>query len=295
MISNPRTTRRLLMTTCLLVVVLQAALPEPSPIQNVDIGIFIKLSRDDFQALDAKKGYEAALLRDVASKQVSDPLGMTLASMCFELLSTPGAWKGQAGSGKEIVLRGSSRDFQPVPYSGDFPDIVSAFYTFDGKELSILPFHLKKESASATILSGVSGGISDLEDLTAAISRDFQESLLGRPLSEEELQPTSLPGNPAAPPTTFKFSTQLEWGEKNLFRSESVKFSSALSRFVASISLSALSAGTYFLYSEAYSRSATDIGKVYASGGAAIVFLAASAAFAVESIIRLSRLLKFSR
>ncbi len=273
---------------------LQAAEAQPKAVRFVDVGRFIQLSGSGFQGLASNEPYSLASLQAAASSEDGNPLGMTLAAMCFEELSAPGSWKSAGGSADVLSIRGSILDFQPVDYTEEHSDIVSAFYSFDGTTVRIKPFHLRKDAQTALPLAEVSGGVSDLGALVASIAGSFKESLLERPLSEAELQPQVLTTGTAIPPATFTQSSRLEWDDKGNFQTESKKFSSALSRFVASISLSALSAGTYFLYSEAYSRSAVDIGKVYASGGAAVVFVAASAAFAVESIIRLARLLRYT-
>jgi len=283
------------MACFLLAGVLQVAEAQPKAVRYVDIGRFIQLSVSGFQGLASNEAYSLTSLQAAASSGPGIPLGMTLAAMCYEELSAPGSWKSAGGSPEGFSIRGSVQDFQPVDYTEEHSDIVSAFYSFDGTTVRIRPFHLGKDAQTALPLAEVSGGVSDLGALVATIARSFKESLLGRTLSEAEQQPPLVTAGTVVPPATFKQSSRLEWDDRGNFQTESKKFSSALSRFVVSLSLSALSAGTYFLYSEAYSRSAVDIGKVYASGGAAVVFVAASAAFAVESIIRLARLLRYTR
>ncbi len=274
---------------------LRFAAAQPQAIRHVDVGRFIQLSGTAFQALASNEAYDLASLQAAVAAQAGNPLDMTLANMCFEQLSAPGVWKSAGGSPDGFSIRGSIQDFQPVEYPDNHSDIVSAYYAFDGKVLRIKPFHLRKAAQTALPLAEVSGGVADLGTLVDSMVKSFIESILERPLSNTELQTPVATASPVFPPATFKNSPKLDWGEKDSFQTQSKKFSSALSRFVASISLSVLSAGIYFQYSEAYSRSAADVGKVYVSGSAAVVFVAASVAFAVESIISLARLLRTTR
>ncbi len=87
----------------------------------------------------------------------------------------------------------------------------------------------------------------------------------------------------------------LEWKEESAFRSAGKKYQSALGRFIVSLPLSLIAAGTFYSFWEAYSRSAAAEGALYGSGAAAAVSIALSAGFIIETGFRLAEVLRVSR
>ena len=93
----------------------------------------------------------------------------------------------------------------------------------------------------------------------------------------------------------FSAAETLSWGEKFRFLESEKKFSAALGRFVISIPISALAIGGYFSYSEAYSRSAVTSDALSLSGAGALISISISAAFIVDSALKLMDVLRASR
>ena len=87
----------------------------------------------------------------------------------------------------------------------------------------------------------------------------------------------------------------LIWKDMPEFKKKELDFHSALGRLVLSIPFSAISAGTFLLYSEAYSRSAASSGEYYASGAAMALCVSVSAGFIIDTAIRLVQVLRVSR
>ena len=293
--SNRFSPGRLLILALSLLAFSGIAFSETAESRKVGIGQFVRLSIEDFDAFDFDKADLALLQQKAESQSLDDPLGMTLARMSFERLARPASWKSKGDASSEIVISGSILDFVPEEFGKNPGEIVAAFYFYDGAKIRLMPFITQKDSTALRMLPSLAGEIEKLDDLVSSMVLEFQEGLLNRPLAPEEI--TAVAENKVAPklPQSFALSSQLDWKHDKEFKDASRAFYGALGRFVAGVSLSALSAGTYFLYSEAYSRSAASVGAVYASGGAAIACIAASAVFAVQSIVGLSRLLSFSR
>ncbi|PKL06838.1 MAG: hypothetical protein CVV53_02195 [Spirochaetae bacterium HGW-Spirochaetae-9] len=93
----------------------------------------------------------------------------------------------------------------------------------------------------------------------------------------------------------FSADETLRWEEKSRFIEAERKFSAALGRFIISVPLSALALGSYFSYSEAFSRSAVSIDALSWSGAGAIISVSLSAAFIVDSALKLMDVLRASR
>lgn len=109
------------------------------------------------------------------------------------------------------------------------------------------------------------------------------------------LEPLGAEGVADSGVSIFSAAETLRWGEKSRFIEAERKFSAALGRFVISIPLSALALGGYFSFSEAYSRSAVSPQALSWSGAGAIVSISLSAAFIVDSALRLVNVLRASR
>lgn len=261
--------------------------------RNVGVGRFLKLSSTDFRAVDSSKADLVTLKSYYDLPLREDPLGTTLARMSFERLALNAPWKKTGDPNTEIAVIGSALDFIPEEFNATKADIVAAFYTYDGSQILLKPFIV--DSAGFRMLSELSGTMVNLDEAVAAMVQEFQEGLLNRRLEPGESSVLDNPPSSPQAPDSLKASSRLEWKNAPSFNDASHRFTGALGRFVAGISLSALSAGTFFLYSEAYSRNVAGIASVYASGGAAIACIAASAVFAVQSIIDLSNLLRYSR
>lgn len=269
-----------------------AELPAP---RKVGVGSFVRLSTEDFDALVPEKADLALLEQKIEAASLDDSLGMSLARMSFERLAQPAPWKSKGEASPEIAISGSFLDFVPEEY-GKFPgEIVAAFYSYDGAKIRLLPFILQKDSTALRMLPSLTGAIDGMDNLVSALVLGFQEGLLDRKMAPGENAAVADNRLAQKPPESFALSSRLDWKHDKEFKDASSAFYGALGRFVAGVSFSALSAGTYFLYSEAYSRSAASIGSVYATGGLAVACVAASAFFAVQSVLGLSRLLSFSR
>lgn len=292
---NPAAAGSFLILALSLLALSGVAHAETQASRKVGVGVFIKLSEEDFKAFDPGKADLAWLKKEAESQGANDPLGLSLSRLSFERLARPAPWKAKTEASQEIEVTGSLQEFVPLTYDKNPGEIVAAFYSYDGAKIRLLPFLIQKDSTSLRTLPGLAGEIRTLDDLVSALVLEFQEGLLDRALAPGESVVTGK--KPAVPrlPESFSLSSRLDWKHEKDYGQASRAFYGALGRFVAGVSLSALSAGTYFLYSEAYSRSAASAASVYASGGAAIACLAASAVFAVQSVVGFSRLLSYSR
>ncbi len=109
------------------------------------------------------------------------------------------------------------------------------------------------------------------------------------------LEPLGKDGSPASGEAIFSAAEALGWTEKSRFIEAERKFSAALGRFVISIPISALALGGYFSFSEAFSRSAVSPETLSWSGAGALLSVSLSAAFIVDSALRLVDVLHASR
>ena len=110
-----------------------------------------------------------------------------------------------------------------------------------------------------------------------------------------KMTPIGSEASPGSGESIFSAAETLSWGEKARFLESERKFSAALGRFVISIPLSALAIGGYFSYSEAYSRSAVSSDALALSGAGALISVSLSAAFIVDSALKLMDVLRASR
>lgn len=110
-----------------------------------------------------------------------------------------------------------------------------------------------------------------------------------------EMTPTVAGTGSAAAAWTDASPESLIWKDMPEFKKKELDFHSALGRLVLSIPFSAISAGTFRLYSEAYSRSAASGGEYYASGAAMALCLSVSAGFIIDTAVRLVQVLRVSR
>ena len=110
-----------------------------------------------------------------------------------------------------------------------------------------------------------------------------------------KMKPIDSDPNEGSGASIFSAAETLNWGEKSRFLESERKFSAALGRFVISIPLSALAIGGYFSYSEAYSRSAVSGDALTLSGAGALLSVSLSAAFIVDSALKLMDVLHASR
>jgi hypothetical protein len=117
------------------------------------------------------------------------------------------------------------------------------------------------------------------------------------PGSYKSVQVDLLP-EPGAEPAQASFadaSKSLLWPDESAFRKKEKSFYSALGRFVLGVPFSAVALGTFFSYSESYSRGAASSGALYASGGAAALCLGLSVGFIIDTAIKLVDVLRASR
>ena len=110
-----------------------------------------------------------------------------------------------------------------------------------------------------------------------------------------EMTPTVAGTGSAAAAWASASPESLIWKDMPEFKKKELDFHSALGRFVLSIPFSAISAGTFLLYSEAYSRSAASSGEYYGSGAAMALCLSISAGFIIDTAVRLVQVLSVSR
>ncbi|MFZ3110245.1 MAG: hypothetical protein WA234_06100 [Rectinemataceae bacterium] len=110
-----------------------------------------------------------------------------------------------------------------------------------------------------------------------------------------KMTPVSSDPSEVSGESIFSASETLSWGEKSRFLESERKFSAALGRIVISIPVSALAIGGYFSCSEAYSRSAVSRSALSFSGAGALLSVSLSAAFIVDSALKLMDVLHASR
>jgi len=110
-----------------------------------------------------------------------------------------------------------------------------------------------------------------------------------------KMEPIGMEAGSGSGESIFSAGETLSWSEKSRFLEAERKFSAALGRFVISIPTSALAIGGYFSYSEAYSRSAVSMAALSWSGAGALLSVSLSAAFIVDSALKLMDVLHASR
>lgn len=128
----------------------------------------------------------------------------------------------------------------------------------------------------------------------ATVTIDAAEAL--GTYKELRLELTPLAGRGSAAAEWASGSPEsLDWKAKQDFKQKEQKFHAALGRFIVSIPFSTISAGTFFLYSEAYSRSAASSGAYYTSGAVMALCISATAGFVIDMAIKLVQTLNASR